>query len=387
MPFEPFMADSSIRHIRDETVEEAVAFALVTGLENLNCGSTALVDQCYLPLTTDYYHGVAKAYEDLGMRAWVFSELSDLSIIAYTKELYPNYPKALDPGELPKVIQVLYEEMKPIPYNEQLGKLEAIIKTWDGTKVKIGVGISNPVWCSDELLRGAAELARELGVPTEFHLSESPIQREAHLAQWGMSAAERISKLGLLTSTSLATHCVQVDDKDIAIMAQSGCSMSHNPTSNLKLRNGIAPIGKMISAGINVCLGCDGHSSGDTQNLFTVMKVAGALCEQNGLAALDGKIEDHIYKMAIQNGQKLWFNGDFSSDYLEMEVPADPYGFVWDDPAIRIREVYIDGEPCLERAKKLVKESGAQEVVLNWRHEMTQPTVLERVESIASYGY
>jgi hypothetical protein len=237
------------------------------------------------------------------------------------------------------------------------------------------------------LLRGAAELAKNLGVPTEFHLSESPIQREAHIAQWGMSAAERIYKLGLLTSTSLATHCVQVDDKDIAIMAESGCSMSHNPTSNLKLRNGIAPIGKMISAGINVCLGCDGHSSGDTQNLFTVMKVAGALCEQNGLASLPGEVEDHVRRMAIQNGHKLWFEGDFSSDYLEMEVPAEPFGFVWDDPAIRISEVYIDGEPRLERGKEVVKEAGAQEIVLQWRKEMTDPSIVERVESIASYGY
>jgi cytosine/adenosine deaminase-related metal-dependent hydrolase len=356
-------------------------------MENLSCGSASLVDQCYLPLTTDYYHGVAKAYEDLGMRAWVFSELSDLSIIAYTKELYPNYPKAVNAKDLPKEILAMYEEMRPIPYEDQLQKLETIIKEWQGTKVKIGVGISNPVWCSDDLLRGAAELANSLGVPTEFHLSESPIQREAHIAQWGMSAAERIYKLGLLTSISLATHCVQVDDKDIAIMAESGCSMSHNPTSNLKLRNGIAPIGKLISAGVNVCLGCDGHSSGDTQNLFTVIKFAGALCEQNGLASLPGKVEDHLYKMAIQNGHKLWYEGDLSSDTIELDVPAKPYGFVWDDPAFRISEVYIDGEPRLERAKELVKEAGAQEVVLAWRKEMTESSIVERVESIASYRY
>jgi hypothetical protein len=126
--FETFMADASLRHIRDETVEEAIAFALVTGLENLSCGSASLVDQCYLPLTTDYYHGVTQAYEDLGMRGWVFSELSDLSIITYTKELYPNYSKARDPLELPREIQALYEEMKPIPYEDQLQKLKTIIK-------------------------------------------------------------------------------------------------------------------------------------------------------------------------------------------------------------------------------------------------------------------
>jgi hypothetical protein len=70
-----------------------------------------------------------------------------------------------------------------------------------------------------------------------------------------------------------------------------------------------------------------------------------------------------------------------------LEVPAEPYGFVWDDPAFRISEVYIDGEPRLERAKELVEKTGAQEVVLKWRNEMTEPSVFERIETIAGYGY
>jgi len=382
--FEPFMLDTSLRHMRDETAEEARAFALVTGLENLSCGSSAIVDQCFLPLTNAYYHGVAQAYQDLGMRAWVFSELGDLSIIAYTKELYPNYAKAVYEKDLPKEIRALYDELKPADHEEQLQNLETIIKAWRGAKVRIGVGVSNPVWCSDALLCGAGELARSLNVPVEFHLSESPIQREAHIAQWGMSATQRVAELGLLSPDTLVTHAVQVDDKDIAILAESGCSMSHNPTSNLKLRNGIAPIGKMISAGINVCLGCDGHSSGDSQNLFSVIKVAGVLCEQNGLAALPGKVEDHLLKMATENGRKLWFDGDLTTDTIELIWPIEPYGLVWDDPALKIAEVTIDGKPCLERAKQMVRDSGAHEIVADWRNALTAPKLQERAESIAS---
>ena len=107
-PMESFMVDISLRHRRDETPDEAKAFALVTGMENLRCGTSAIIDQCYLPLTLDHYLAVAKAYQELGMRAWVFSELSDLSLIAYTKEMYPKYPNAVNLQDLPKEIQALY---------------------------------------------------------------------------------------------------------------------------------------------------------------------------------------------------------------------------------------------------------------------------------------
>jgi cytosine/adenosine deaminase-related metal-dependent hydrolase len=383
-PMESFMVDISLRHRREETPVEAKAFAFVTGIENLSCGSASIIDQCYLPLTNEHYHAVANAYKELGMRAWVFSELSDLSFIAYTEETYPKYPNAVNLQDLPKELQALYEKLRPIDYVDQLEKLEVIIKEWQGSKVRIGVGISNPVWCSDDLLRGAAELARNLNVPVNFHISESPIQREVHLAQWGTSAAKRVAKLGLLTSETLVTHAVQVDDSDISVMAKSGCSMSHNPISNLKIRNGIAPIGKMVSAGINVCLGCDGQSSADTQNLFTVIKVAGSLSDQNGLGSLPGKAEDYLYKMAIQNGHKLWFEGDLSSDYIELNGSIEPYGFVWDDPAYKITEVYIDGNPCLESANNLVNKSGAHDIVTDWRNAIIEPALREHAESIAS---
>ncbi len=382
-PFEPFMLDLMARQQRDETPEEAKAFALVTGLENLSCGSTTIIDQCFLPLTPEHYHGVAGAYEELGMRGWVFSELNDLPNIAYTREAYPGYPGALPMNELPEALLALCEEATA--HEDQLHKLAEIIRGWQGEKVRIGVGISNPVWCSDELMRGAADLARTLRLPVNFHAEESPIQRQVHMAQWGMSGIERAAALGLLTPDTLVTHVVQVSDRDIAIMAESGCSVSHNPISNLKIRNGIAPIGKMLAAGINVCLGCDGQSSGDTQNLFTVVKFVCALSELNGIASLAGRVEDMAIKMAIENGRRLWLEGDLRRDIIELHVPVDRYGFAWDDPASRLAEVYVDGSPRLELARKRVSDSGALEIVSEWRAAVNEPGIRARAESLAGW--
>jgi len=382
-PFEPFMLDLMARHVRDETPEEAKAFALVTGLDNLACGSTVIIDQCFLPLTPEHYQGVASAYEEMGMRGWVFSELNDLPNIAYTREAYPDYPGAIPLNELPEPALALCEaSMAP---EVQLQKLAKIINSWQGESVRIGVGLSNPVWCSDELMRGAADLAQSLGVPVNFHVEESPIQRKVHMAQWGMSGVQRAATFGLLTPKTLVTHAVQVSDQDIAIMAECGCSVSHNPISNLKIRNGIAPIGKMVSAGINVCLGCDGQSSGDTQNLFTVIKFVCALSELNGIGVLEGQVEKIVTRMAVKNGRKLWLESDLSGDTIELNTPVDPYGFVWDDPGFRTAEVYVDGIPRLELARKHVSESGAFDIVSEWRRAVNEPGIRSRAESLAGW--
>jgi 5-methylthioadenosine/S-adenosylhomocysteine deaminase len=381
--FEPFIVDINSRALQPESPEEARDFALYTGWENLAAGNTAIVDQCYVPLTQEYLFAVAEAYQRLGLRAWVFTELADLPMSFYTQEAYPRFEGALPFAALPQKLQALCEP--PQDYRDQLQALGRLIRAWPGGQVNIGVGISNPVWCSDDLLQGAAELAHSLQVPIEFHAEESPIQRKAHAAQWGMSAIRRAQQLGLLGPRTLLTHVVQVDDEDIARMASAGCSVSHNPCSNLKLHNGVAPIGAMREAGINVCLGSDGHSSGDTQSLFPAMKLVAALSELNGMAASLEGIEEIALEMAAENGRRLWFEGDFSRDYIALRPPIGPVGHVWDDPAPKIEEVYIDGEPRLAAAWQLVQQSGADARVEAAMRHLTSPSMEREARALAEW--
>jgi 5-methylthioadenosine/S-adenosylhomocysteine deaminase len=108
----------------------------------------------------------------------------------------------------------------------------------------VGLALSNPVWCSDALIRGAVALAAELGTPLAVHAEESPTQRAVSLAQWGMSGIARLAALGALSPRTLCAHVVQLDHADIALLAQSGAAVSHNPISNLKLQNGVTPIAR-----------------------------------------------------------------------------------------------------------------------------------------------
>jgi cytosine/adenosine deaminase-related metal-dependent hydrolase len=381
--FEAYVVDMNVRYFQSESPEETFALALYTGYENLAAGNTAIIDQCFVPLNPDHFYSVTRAYEDLGLRAWVFSELGDLPMSFYTKQAYPNVEGAMSLEELPEELQKLCALGEA--YQDQLDALEALLKVWQGKRVRIGVGLSNPVWCSDDLLAGAADLARSLNTPINFHAEESPLQRRAHQEQWGMSAIQRADKFGLLGDNTLVTHVVQVDAKDIELMAETGCSVSHNPTSNLKLRNGIAPIGRMIEAGIRVCLGSDGHSSGDSQSLFPAMKMAASLAELNGLSKLNYPVEEMVLNMASKNGRQLWFEGDFSDDFIQFSSPFGQWGYAWDDPSAKIEEVFIDGEPQLAAAKELVQHHRADSLVQSAMKRLTTPELDTKARQLAEW--
>jgi len=382
-PFEPYMIDISVRYFRPETPQEASAFALVTGLDNLSAGHSAIIDSSSVPLTKEHLYAVAQAYEDLGLKAWIFSEIADLPILFYTREAYPRYPHAIPLRNLPADLQ----EMCAVEddYRDQLNALQGLIRGWQGERVKIGVGITNPVWCSDALIRDATDLARLMDVPISFHVEESPLQRKVHMAQWGMSGIRRAAELGALGQRTLLIHAVQVDEADIALIAKSGSAVCHAPISNLKIRNGIAPVGKMISAGINVCLGTDGHSVADVEDLFPVMKFVTALADQNGIASLGGLAEDVALRMATENGYSLWFEGDFSQDRIEFSSPIGPFGHVWDAPASKISEVYIDGVPRLAEARAMVASRGAHELVALWNQRILGWETEHRARTLARW--
>ena len=105
--FEAYVVDMNLRYLQSESPEETFAFALYTGYENLAAGNTAIIDQCFVPLNADHFYAVTRAYEELGLRAWVFSELGDLPMSFYTQEAYPNVKGALHFEELPEPLQEL----------------------------------------------------------------------------------------------------------------------------------------------------------------------------------------------------------------------------------------------------------------------------------------
>ncbi len=123
------------------------------------------------------------------------------------------------------------------------------------------------------------EWAKEYGVITQIHLSETRTEHEEAKARHGMTPAAAFDKYGVFDTPVLAAHGVWLERSDMELLAARGVSVAHCPVSNLKLGSGMANISAMLRAGVNVCLGTDGVCSNNSLDLFEEIKLSALLAK------------------------------------------------------------------------------------------------------------
>ncbi|MBQ2936063.1 MAG: amidohydrolase [Lachnospiraceae bacterium] len=138
----------------------------------------------------------------------------------------------------------------------------------DCDRLSFMLGPHAPYTCDDGFMRIVSEEAKKNNMRIHVHLSESVSEIQQIKEKYGCTPIEMANNNGLFDVPAIAAHCVQVDDKDIAILKEKGVSVVTNPASNMKLGNGFAPVDKMLGAGVNVCLGTDGAASNNSLNMF-----------------------------------------------------------------------------------------------------------------------
>ncbi|MCL2201802.1 MAG: amidohydrolase [Oscillospiraceae bacterium] len=146
--------------------------------------------------------------------------------------------------------------------------LDAVEKWKDIPNLSFMLAPHAPYTCDEGFLREIATEAKRQGLPITTHISESLSEIETIKERYGCTPVELCDRAGLLTDTTVAAHCVHLTDNDISILASRGVTVATNPVSNLKLANGIAPVPKMLKAGVKVALGTDGAASNNTLNMF-----------------------------------------------------------------------------------------------------------------------
>lgn len=170
-------------------------------------------------------------------------------------------------------------------------------------RIKVYVEIHSVYMFNERTLENAAKLARQLNTGIHIHLLETAAEVESSKRDYGMTSVEICKKTGVLDVPVMAAHCVHLTDNDLDIMKEVGCSIVHNPTSNLKLGSGIARVKEMLDRGINVCLGTDGAASNNNLNMFEEMNIAALL--HKGIAMNPQLMNaDTVLKMATMNGAK-----------------------------------------------------------------------------------
>jgi 5-methylthioadenosine/S-adenosylhomocysteine deaminase len=154
---------------------------------------------------------------------------------------------------------------------------------------------------SDSTLSRVQRLADELELPIAMHVNES----HGDNSQGAERAIARLERLGLLSPLLTAVHMVRVGDDDLERASRGGINVAHCPQSNLKLGNGIAPIGAFREAGLNVALGTDGAASNNDLDLLDELRTAALLANGTGRVGIDHEISAHEWlKVATLNGAR-----------------------------------------------------------------------------------
>jgi len=160
-------------------------------------------------------------------------------------------------------------------YEEALDNTRIFLEKWHGHPlIQPAVGPHSPYTCTQDILRSAASLAKEFDVPLLIHLSETRQEVENSRKEHGMPVIPYVKKQDVFDAKVLAAHCVHVDEGEIKTLLHHKAGVAHNPSSNLKLASGFAPISKMLEAGLNVGIGTDGPASNNDLDMFEEIRLA-----------------------------------------------------------------------------------------------------------------
>ena len=135
-------------------------------------------------------------------------------------------------------------------------------------------GPSWHVWCSRHLLERVADDARNRDLGIHLHVLESPLERDHALQTYGMDCVSYLKALGVHGPKVSFAHGTWLSESDIEQCADSGISICHNPSSNLRLRNGIAPVARMLEGGVNVAIGMDSWGMNSDDDILSELRLA-----------------------------------------------------------------------------------------------------------------
>ncbi len=205
--------------------------------------------------------------------------------------------------------------------------------------------------CSPEYFRYIAKVAEQYGIPVTSHISENETENRECMEQYGKTPTQIYYETGLFQRPVNIAHGVWLTDDDLQIVKQSGSTVTHNPTSNLKLGSGIADIHKYREMGINVALGTDGCSSNNNLNMFEEMHIAALLLAGTHDPSLVKPYE--ILKLATVNGAKAMqrstkgvLKEGFDADFIMIDN-TEPYYYPQHDPVNDVLYTAQGSDVCL----------------------------------------
>lgn len=272
-------------------------------VENLKAGNTTVCEVFFSPhYDAEVDEVAARALDDSGIRSVLFRCTND-------EAFFDGFVE--DRGDIVRRVSELHDRWPK-----------------DG-RTRIGAGPLIPWGSSEGSFRDLVELSADRGMPLHLHTAETPEYNDLVRERTGRSNVEMLADVGSLGPAVMLNHCVHLSERDIALIAEAGSPVIHDPTSNMLLASGVAPIPALRDAGVPLGLGCDGPACNNGQDMIENMKYA-ALLQKAVNRRADVVVAEEVFRMATHGGATAIGLGDrlglLAPGYLADVVLVDARG-------------------------------------------------------------
>ncbi len=193
-------------------------------------------------------------------------------------------------------------------FKESIRLFENYHNSFDG-RIKIDMSIHAEYSTVPASCRYISDYALEKGLPLHIHLSETASEHQACIEKYGVTPTQFFEQNGCFRVPIIAAHCVHLTDDDMAIMAEHGATVVHNPASNLKLGSGVARLQALTAHQINITLGTDGAASNNTLDIMKEAYLA-AILQKGMTGETDAMQSSAFIGMLTENGAKAQGRAD-----------------------------------------------------------------------------
>jgi 5-methylthioadenosine/S-adenosylhomocysteine deaminase len=260
-------------------------------------GTTACVDNMHpTDLSVELLGAQLQGYLDVGLRVCAAPMIWNrpfTQTMPFLDAILPNEERVRLDGSPPSV-------------NAIVDFHRGLVKAWDGREGRVHVALApaGPQRCTDELLRAFAAASEAERRPLHSHILETKVQAVAARELYGKTMVAHLRDLGVLSPRLTAIHAVWLSRDEIAMLSEADATVAHNPICNLKLLSGVAPVPRLLEAGVNVALGTDNPSANDSSKLWDSLKFAALLQSLDGPLPRTTSAARAVLRMATAGGAR-----------------------------------------------------------------------------------
>ena len=258
---------------------------LYTAINMLESGTTTVMynhPQTAAATLKDDVDAVLRGFLDAGMRVAFSSYIRNQNLVVYSDDT--DFINGLPP-ELANDVR-RYLSVSDMSDDDYFAFCDDVYRQYHrdpSGKVRVLLSPANVQWNTDDFLLRTKEQAARWETGIHMHLVESPYQKDYGIRTWGKTPVAHLNDLEFLGSEVSFAHAVWLTDEDIDMLADAGATVCHNASSNLRLKNGIAPVNPMLARGLNVAMGTDSTAINDDDDLIQEMRLVSKLHRQPGL--------------------------------------------------------------------------------------------------------